>query len=68
MKAKYLALSLLACVGMASCSDSDNLVGGDGQGSATSTSYLAVNIMNVGNTGSRGTDGGYTNGSGTEMK
>lgn len=66
MKAKYLALSLLACVGMASCSDSDNLVGGDGQGSATSTSYLAVNIMNVGNTGSRGTDGGYTNGSGTE--
>lgn len=66
MKAKYLALSLLACVGMASCSDSDNLVGGDGQGSATSTSYLAVNILNTGSTGSRAAS--YENGSEAENK
>lgn len=66
MKAKYLALSLLACVGMASCSDSDNLVGGDGQGSATSTSYLAVNVLNTGSTGSRAAS--YENGSEAENK
>lgn len=66
MKAKYLALGFLACVGMASCSDSDNLVGGDGQGSATSTSYLAVNILNTGSTGSRAAS--YENGSEAENK
>lgn len=65
MKAKYLALSLLACVGMASCSDSDNLVGDDGQGSAgdINAAYLAVNINNVGTPGTSRADGDFVDGS-----
>lgn len=52
---KYFALGLLACVGMSSCSSSDDFTGDGGQngGATASTSYLAVNILNTGSTGSR---------------
>ena len=69
MKAKYLALGFLACVGMASCSDSDNLVEGGGQGGAggINAAYLAVNINNVGTPGSRA-DGDFEDGDDNESK
>lgn len=66
---KYFALGLLACVGMSSCSSSDDFTGDGGQngGATASTSYLAVNILNTGSTGVRA-DGGYENGSEAENK
>lgn len=55
MKIKYFALSLLACVGMMSCSNNDDLAGDDGQkvDGDINAAYLAVNINNVGGTGTR---------------
>lgn len=66
MKIKYFALSLLACVGMMSCSNNDDLAGDDGQkgDGVKSTSYLAVNIMNTGIVGTRAN--GYEAGSDAE--
>lgn len=53
MKLKYWALSLLACGGMLSCSNNDDITGNGEQGEEGATSYLAVNIMNVGSNGTR---------------
>lgn len=51
MKFKYWALSLLACGGMLSCTNED-VVDSTGKGE-TSTSYLAVNILNTSAPGTR---------------
>lgn len=52
MKFKYWALSLLACGGMLSCTNEDVVDSSNGKGE-TSTSYLAVNILNTGAPGTR---------------
>lgn len=66
MKIKYFALSLLACVGMMSCSNNDDLAGDDGQkgDGDINAAYLAININNVGGTGTRA--GGFDDGSDAE--
>ena len=58
MKLKYLALGLLTCVGMTSCSNDDSVNEGGQQGGDENinAAYLAVNIMNVGGTPTRADD------------
>lgn len=50
MNVKYFALGLLACAGMVSCSNNDDLVNDEGKKTdgSTEVAYLAVNINNVG--------------------
>lgn len=62
MKFKYWALSLLACGGMLSCTNEDVVDSTTGKGE-TSTSYLAVNILN---SGAPGTRADYDDGEGAE--
>ena len=66
MKAKYLALCLLACAGMVSCSNNDDIAVDDGKkgDGSVEAAYLAVNINNVGGPESRAN--GYEDGSDAE--
>lgn len=68
MKLKYLALGLLTCVGMTSCSNDDSVNEGGQQGGDENinAAYLAVNIMNVGGTPTRADD--FEDGTGDESK
>lgn len=68
MKFKYWALGLLACGGLMACSNNDDITdeGGKTDGGKTTTSYLAVNILNTGSTGTRADE--YQNGSESENK
>lgn len=69
MKVKYFALSLLACVGMMSCSNNDDLAGDDGQkGDGDARSYVAVNILNTNSDGTRVAGADYEDGKGNENK
>lgn len=66
MKVKYFALALLACAGMVSCSNNDDITEGGQKGDGSiETAYLAVNINNVGGPESR-VDGGFEDGSDAE--
>lgn len=58
MKFKYWALGLLACGGLMACSNNDDITdeGGKTDGGNATTSYLAVNILNTGSTGTRADD------------
>lgn len=66
MKLKYWALSLLACGGMLSCSNNDDIVVDgpqDDDDVALNSSYMAVNLV-MNNSGTRAVDdGGFVNGS-----
>lgn len=64
MKFKYWALSLLACGGMLSCTNEDVVDSSNGKGE-TSTSYLAVNVLNAGAPGTRAVSG-YEDGTADE--
>lgn len=68
MKFKYWALGLLACGGLMACSNNDDITdeGGKTDGGNATTSYLAVNILNTGSTGTRADE--YQNGSESENK
>ena len=70
MKIKYFALSLLACVGMMSCSNNDDLAGDDGQkgDGDVARSYVAVNILNTNSDGTRVAGADYEDGKGNENK
>ena len=70
MKIKYFALSLLACVGMMSCSNNDDLAGDDGQkgDGDVARSYVAVNILNTNSDGTRVAGAEYEDGKGNENK
>lgn len=70
MKIKYFALSLLACVGMMSCSNNDDLAGDGGQkgDGDVARSYVAVNILNTNSDGTRVAGAEYEDGKGNENK
>lgn len=69
MKLKYWALSLLACGGMLSCSNNDDITddGGCQGGDEKTTSYVAVNLVNP-LSGTRAAEDKYENGTNDENK